>query len=183
MPESTWTNAKSVSVVRNFELNWSRIYFSFVLNHAQAACFNGWLLHTREQRRNVPKTWAVWRKMPYSSEGQWQAWRQSERQEENEPRELLMLWSVCMLDSVTSASKQHTVTVTVEGGGAEWSERVAAIWSTCVRDSARSVSKQKTCNICNTGGILRESEREKKSYGATLNLVLLTDAPYMSHSL
>jgi len=84
----TWTNAKRVSVVQNFELNWSRICFSFVLNHAQAACFrecapasssaspvervtvNGWLLHTREQRRNVPKTWAVWRKTRYGSEGQ-----------------------------------------------------------------------------------------------------------------
>lgn len=102
VPEScTWTNAKSVSVVQNFELNWSRICFSFVLNHVQSAFFreyapasssaspmervtvNGWLLQTREQRRNVPKTGAVWRKMPYRSEGQWQPWRRSEWQEEN----------------------------------------------------------------------------------------------------
>ena len=108
---------------------------------------------------------------------------QSGKRKTKKLRGLLMLWRVCMLDSTRSASKWQTVTVMVEGGGAGWSEREAVMWSMCVRDSARSALKLKTCSRCNTGSVSRENKKEKESYGTTLNLVLLTDAPYMFHSL
>lgn len=88
-----------------------------------------------------------------------------------------------VLDFARRASKQQTVTVMVKSGRAGWSKREAALWNGCAGDSAGSASKLKTCNSCNTGSMSRENNRGEKSDGRTLNLVLVTDAPCICHSL